>query len=165
MAIIVAIVFAFIMLLLGPGGGAYATRVVASAQLHAPNWGLIAEAPIAIKIHLATVLAALVVATFQMVGPKGTTVHRVTGWTLSVLFVITAVAALFIRNPQGGLFNPFQLFSVWTLIAVPWAVLAARAHNVRRHASIMMGFYFGGMILAGLLTFLPGRLMWRVFFG
>jgi uncharacterized membrane protein len=29
----------------------------------------------------------------------------------------------------------------------------------------MLGLYFGGLILAGALAFLPGRLMHRVLFG
>ena len=29
----------------------------------------------------------------------------------------------------------------------------------------MRGLYFGGLIIAGLLTFLPGRIMHRMFFG
>lgn len=165
MAIATAIVAVFTFILLGPGGTRWMVGQLASARLHAPDWGLIADASLAIKIHLATVLTAVIVATFQMVGPKGTQVHRVTGWTLSVLFLITAVASLFIRNPQGGLLNPFQLFSVWTLVVVPWSIMAARARSIRRHAGLMTGFYFGGLILAGLLTFMPGRLMWRVFFG
>ena len=101
----------------------------------------------------------------QIIGPKGTTWHRGLGWTLAVLFIATAIDSAFIRNPQGGLFNPFQLFSVWTLIAIPLAVFAARRHNVAFHARMMMGFYIGSLIIAGALTFLPGRLMWRVFFG
>jgi len=155
----------FIILVLGTRGLAFVAGMMAHARIHAPDWRLIAEAPLAIRIHLATVTAALALATVQMAGPKGRTFHRVLGWTLAILLVTTAVASAFIRNPAGGLFNPFQLFSVWTLIAVPWGILSARGHNVRRHAGIMSGLYFGGLILAGLLTFLPGRLMWRVFFG
>jgi uncharacterized membrane protein len=30
---------------------------------------------------------------------------------------------------------------------------------------MMMGFYTGALIIAGVLTFMPGRLLWRVFFG
>src|SRR5689334_10587188 len=100
MAIVLGLILVFTLVLLGPGGMAWVGRQMATAQLHAPDWRLIAEAPIAIKIHLATVLAALLVATLQMVGPKGTAVHRATGWILSGLFLITAVASLFIRNPQ-----------------------------------------------------------------
>ena len=117
------------------------------------------------KIHLATVLAALVLATVQMIGPKGRTLHRILGWTLAILLVATSVAAMFIRGPQGGLFNPFQIFVVTTLITVPWGVIAARRHDVRRHANMMSGLYFGALVIAGGLTFLPGRLMWRLFFG
>jgi uncharacterized membrane protein len=29
----------------------------------------------------------------------------------------------------------------------------------------MTGLYFGALVLAGLIAFMPGRLMWRVFFG
>lgn len=154
-----------IVMFAGLNGLVFLARMAAHSRLHAPRLDLLAEAPLAIRIHLATVGAAVVLATVQMVGPKGRTLHRVLGWTLAVLLVTTAIASLFIRNPTGGLFNPFQLFAVWTLIAVPWGLMSARGHNVRRHAGIMSGLYFGGLILAGLLTFLPGRLMWRIFFG
>ena len=29
----------------------------------------------------------------------------------------------------------------------------------------MTGMFVGGLVVAGLLTFLPGRLMWAIFFG
>jgi uncharacterized membrane protein len=29
----------------------------------------------------------------------------------------------------------------------------------------MRGLYFGGLMIAGALTFLPGRIMYRMFFG
>jgi uncharacterized membrane protein len=125
---------------------------------------LIGQASPVIQIHLATVLAAFAVASVQMIAPKGTTQHRILGWTLTSLFIITAVDSLFIRNPQGGLFNPFQFFSVWVLIGIPLAVFAAHRGNIALHARLMMGFYFGSLIIAGALTFLPGRLLWRVFF-
>jgi len=163
--VITMVITALFALTNGSGGRAYTDPAVAHAQLHAPRLELIAAAPLAIRLHLATVLAALVLATVQILGPKGRRLHRVLGWTLAVLLVTTAIFSLFIRNPGGGLFNPFQLFSAWTLVAIPLSVLAARAHKVRRHAAMMMGLYVGGLLLAGALTFLPGRLMWRVFFG
>jgi uncharacterized membrane protein len=136
-----------------------------SAHLHAPRLDLIAEASPAIKIHLATVLAALVLTTLQMVRPKGDRVHRVTGWVLAVLLITTAIAALFIHGPFSGHFSPLHLFSIWTLVAVPIAVVAARNHKVALHGRMMAGLYFGGMLLAGALTLMPGRLLWWVFFG
>ncbi len=163
--IIFLVTIGFIVLFLGGRGMVAVGAMMAHARLHAPDWRLITEASLPIRIHLATVSAALVLATVQMVGPKGRTFHRVLGWTLSVLLVVTAVAALFIRNPAGGLFNPFQLFAVWTLVGIPLAIISARRGNIRRHGGIMAGIYFGGLLLAGALTFLPGRLMWRLFFG
>ena len=48
---------------------------------------------------------------------------------------------------------------------MPSAVVLARRHNVARHANIMTGVFIGGIGVAGVLAFLPGRLMWQVFFG
>ncbi len=162
---IAVILSAVILAAFGPAGWAALGQAVASAHPHAPRLDLLAGASAPIKIHLATVAAALVLATFQMVGPKGRTAHRIIGWALAVLLLTTAVASLFIHDPRGGWFNPFQVFSVWTLFIVPVALVAARRHNVRFHAGAMAGLYFGGMIFSGLLAFLPGRLMWQMFFG
>jgi uncharacterized membrane protein len=30
---------------------------------------------------------------------------------------------------------------------------------------MMLGLYLGGLVFTGLLTFIPGRMMWQVFFG
>ena len=163
--IIALVITAAILAAFGPAGWSAIGRAISNAHPHAPRLDLLAGAPAPIKIHLATVTAALALATFQMIGAKGRTTHRVIGWVLAVLLLVTAVTSLFIHDPRGGWFNPFQVFSVWTLFAVPVALLAARSHNVRRHAYMMSGLYFGGMIFAGLLTLLPGRLLWRVFFG
>ncbi len=160
-----ALTAVLVVMLIGPGNLGHLASMGSGSRLHGPRWDLLAQASPAIKIHLATVLAAVVLATVQMIGPKGRTLHRILGWTLAVLLVTTAVTAMFIHNPQGGLFNPFQIFVATTLITVPWGIIAARRHEVRRHARMMSGLYFGALIIAGLLTFLPGRLLWRVFLG
>jgi uncharacterized membrane protein len=163
--IVSVLVTGVILLALGPRTWGYLGAAISGAQLHAPRLDLIAEAPLVIQIHLATVLAAFALATAQMFGPKGTTAHRVLGWSLVTLFIVTAIDSLFIRAPGAGPFNPFQIFSVWTLIAIPLAVFAARRHNAQFHARMMTGFYIGALVIAGALTFMPGRLLWRVFFG
>jgi uncharacterized membrane protein len=160
-----AAVIAGIMLVLGPSTWSAIADTFAAARPHAPDLDLIARAPMVVQIHLFTVLAAFVVATLQMAGPKGTTTHRILGWSLAALFITTAVDSLFIRNAHSGPFNPFQIFSVWTLIAIPLAVLSARRGNIVFHARMMTGFYVGSLLIAGALTFMPGRLLWRVFFG
>jgi uncharacterized membrane protein len=67
------------------------------------NFVLLAEAPLAIKVHLATVFF-------------------------------------------GALWN-------------------VRRGNIRGHRNAMLGLYWGGLLIAGGLTLLPGRLLHRLFFG
>jgi uncharacterized membrane protein len=162
--VIALLITALAMLIFTGGNVAWLPRTLAGAHLHAPRLELIAAAPLVVQVHLLTVLAAFALATVQIMGAKGTALHRAMGWVLVALFLTTALDSLFIRNPGGGLFNPFQFFSIWTLIAIPWAVIAARRHNAAFHGRMMTGFYVGALIIAGILTFLPGRLLWRVFF-
>ena len=164
-AITLAVVGAIIGAALGPRGFQQVARSFAGARLHAPRLELIASVPLVIQLHLATVLAALVAATILMVGVKGTRLHRTLGWGVAILLFATAIDTLFINGFSGPSFTPLHLFSAFTLVAVPAGVLAARQHKVVRHRRTMGGLYFGGLILAGLIAFMPGRLMWNVFFG
>ena len=157
-------IFAAIALFLGPRSLSWMGGAIANSRLHAPRLDLIAQAGPVIQIHLATVLAAFAVATVQIAAPKGTTTHRILGWTLVTLFLATAIDSLFIHNPGAGPFNPFQLFSVWTLVGIPLAVISVKRGHIAMHARMMTGFYVGALVIAGALTFMPGRLLWRVFF-
>jgi uncharacterized membrane protein len=129
---------------------------------HAPNLALIAAQPPAVQVHLYAVLSALAVGIYLMTGRKGVMVHRILGWAWSIFMVTAAASSLLIRH--GG-FSFLHLFSVFVLISVPMAVYAARRHNVVRHSRTMSGAFWGGLIVAGTFAFLPGRLMWMVFFG
>jgi uncharacterized membrane protein len=44
-------------------------------------------------------------------------------------------------------------------------VWRARRHAVERHRRTMIGIFTGGLVIAGLFTFLPGRIMHSVMFG
>ena len=57
------------------------------------------------------------------------------------------------------------IVSIMVLVLLPVAVIAARGHNVSRHRKTMIGIFTGGLIIAGLFTFLPGRIMHAVVFG
>jgi uncharacterized membrane protein len=58
-----------------------------------------------------------------------------------------------------------HLLSVFTPVMLVVAVVAARAHRVRTHKITMISIYAGALILAGLFTLVPGRLMHQVLFG
>ncbi len=82
---------------------------------------------------------------------------------------ITAITTLWIHSlmpnrPFFG-FSPVHLLIPLTLLGVYGAFRAARAHDVSRHRRAMLSVYFGGILLAGGLTFLPGRIMHEIVFG
>lgn len=136
-----------------------------SLQPHWPDLGLLARQPFQIQLHIAAALTALLLGTVQLIGVKGTTAHRIIGWTWVIAMATTAVSSLFIRQINPGSFSFIHLLSGWTIIGLPMAVYAARKHRVLAHRRGMTGMFVGGLIVAGALTFLPGRLMWGVFFG
>ncbi len=143
-----------------------AGRYLAEADLHWPRLSLLADASPAVQIHVAAVVAALIVGGVLMSGVKGNRLHRTLGWGWVIAMALAAVASLFIQQiSQGHGFSWLHLFSGWTLIALPIAVVAARRHHIRAHSRTMTGLFVGGLIVAGITAFLPGRLMWQVFFG
>ncbi|PVM89788.1 hypothetical protein DDF65_00055 [Caulobacter radicis] len=155
----------------GVAGVLVATAIVAApvmmlrAGVHLPNLSLVAAAPVKIQIHVAAALTALAIGTVLMVGVKGTRLHRALGWTWVVAMAATAVSSLFIREMNHGAMSWIHLLSGWTIVALPMAVYAARRHNIHMHRRFMTGLFVGGLLIAGAFTFLPGRLLWRVFFG
>lgn len=133
--------------------------------IHAPDFGLLAEAPVMIQVHVAGAMTALMIGTVLLLGVKGNRLHRTLGWIWVIAMATTAVSSLFIRQINGGSFSLIHLLSGWTIVALPMAVYAARRHKVAVHRKAMTGMFVGGLLVAGALTFLPGRLMWRMFFG
>jgi uncharacterized membrane protein len=128
------------------------------------------HAPFAVQLHVATVVPAFAIGTWQIFASrKGAPAHRALGYVYLALMTVTATAALFIhslmpKGPFGG-FSPIHLFVIGTLIGVVSALNAARTHNIRGHRGAMIGVYVGGLLIAGSLAFLPGRVMHRVLFG
>ena len=44
------------------------------------------------------------------------------------------------------------------------AVYAIKRRKVAMHRRAMTGLFVGGLLIAGAFAFLPGRLLWNVFF-
>ena len=128
------------------------------------------HAPLAIQIHAATVIPAFFVGTWQIfLSKKGARAHRAIGYLYLALMTITAIAALFIhalmpKSPFFGL-SPVHIFVPITLFGVASALYGAWTHNIRAHRNAMIGTYIGGLLIAGSLAFMPGRIMHRVTFG
>ena len=136
-----------------------------NARLHWPNLSLLLGAPLVIRLHVAAATTALLIGTGLMWGPKGTTIHRAFGWTWVIAMMTVAISSFFIHSINPGGFSPIHALSAYVAIGVPMGVAFARRHNIAAHRKMMTGNFLFGLIVAGAFTFVPGRLMWKVFFG
>jgi uncharacterized membrane protein len=57
------------------------------------------------------------------------------------------------------------LLSIFTAVMLPIGVVHARRHRVRQHRSSMIWLFAGALVIAGIFTLFPGRIMHRVVFG
>ena len=72
-----------------------------------------------------------------------------------------ALGCVQLAAPKGTL--PHRTLGyIWVALMV---VVAARRHNVRRHRITMLWLFAGALVIAGLFTFMPGRIMHAVVFG
>ncbi len=115
---------------------------------------------LAIVIHLATVIPAIPLGLLVFLGPKGTRTHRRLGLVWMGLMGITALSTLFIRHINDGSFSFVHLFVPLTLVGIVQAIVAARQGRIGDHKRHLVNLYFGALLVAGLFSFLPGRLMW-----
>jgi uncharacterized membrane protein len=127
-------------------------------------------APLAVQIHVATVIPAAIIGTWLIFfSTKGTPYHRALGYTYLVLMSFTAITTLWVHElmPNGPFFgfSPIHLLIPLTLWGVCNAIMGARTHDIPRHRRAMLAVYIGGIVIAGGFTFVPGRIMHAVVFG
>lgn len=124
------------------------------------------NAPFAVQFHVATVLPAAVLGAILLARPKGTPAHRLLGKIWLVLMVLTSFSTFFIHglNVVGG-FSPIHLLSIYVILGSVRAIQTARHGNIRAHRAHVAGMYFGGIVVAGLFTLVPHRVMGMILFG
>jgi uncharacterized membrane protein len=126
---------------------------------------LLSAAPV-IQVHAFAAMAAFTFGVVQLAAPKGTLPHRTVGWIWVVLMTTIAGSSFFIHQIRlWGPWSPIHLLSIFTLVSLPLAVLAAHRHRVSAHRRAMLSMFFGALVIAGAFTFLPGRIMYAVAFG
>jgi uncharacterized membrane protein len=124
------------------------------------------DATPAIKLHVAAASTAFVLGLVQLSASKGTLPHRTIGWIWVGLMVLVAASAFWIHQLRLlGPWSPIHLLSIFVLGAVPLAVWAAHRHNVERHKRAMTSIFFGALVVAGIFTLVPGRIIHAVVFG
>jgi uncharacterized membrane protein len=124
------------------------------------------DAAPAIPLHAFAAMAAFVLGLVQFAAPKGTLPHRTIGWIWVLLMVAVAASSFWIHQIRlVGPWSPIHLLSIFTLIVLPIAVWRAHTHRVADHRRIMIFIFAGALVIAGLFTLLPGRIMHQVVFG
>ena len=124
------------------------------------------QASPAIQIHVVAAAAAFFLGLIQFALPKGTTRHRITGAIWVALMTIVSVTAFFIHQlKMWGQWSPIHLLAIFTLVMLPVAVLHAHQHRVTQHKFSMISIFLGALVIAGLFTLVPGRIMHAVVFG
>jgi uncharacterized membrane protein len=120
----------------------------------------------AIQMHAFAAMAAFVLGVVQLSAPKGTLPHRALGWIWVGLMTIVAVSSFWIHELRVvGPWSPIHLLSIFTLATLPFAILHAHRHRVMQHRWTMISLFSGALVVAGLFTVVPGRLMHAVLFG
>lgn len=114
---------------------------------------------VAVMIHLAAVLPAIPLGLYVLMTRKGGARHRMLGKIWMTLMAIGAISALFIRNLNGGSFSWIHIFVPLTLFVGYKAITAARAGRIVEHKRRLTGMFLGALLIPGLFSFLPGRLM------
>jgi len=124
------------------------------------------QASPAIQVHAFAAMTAFALGVIQLAAPKGTLPHRTLGWIWVALMLIVSTTAFFIHKIRlWGEWSPIHLLAIFTLTMLPIAVIAARRHAVERHRRTMVGIFVGALVIAGLFTLVPGRIMHAVAFG
>jgi uncharacterized membrane protein len=124
------------------------------------------EATPAIELHAFAAMSAFALGLVQLAAPKGTLPHRTLGWIWVTLMLVVSITAFFIHQIRlWGPWSPIHLLAIFVLTMLPIGVLAAHRHNVVRHRNTMIGLFVGALVIAGLFTLVPGRIMHAVVFG
>jgi uncharacterized membrane protein len=123
------------------------------------------DAAPAIPLHAFAAMAAFALGLVQFAAPKGTLPHRTIGWIWVALMALVAISTFWIHQLRLlGPFSPIHLLSIFVLVMLPLAVWRAHTHQVTAHRRAMIGMFLGALVIAGLFTLLPGRIMHTVVF-
>jgi uncharacterized membrane protein len=130
----------------------------------------ILAAPWPVQVHVLAALLALIMGPIQLILPKGTTRHRIWGWTFVISMIVICVSAFLIFDhpvpPRIGPLSWLHLVAVFTLFMIWRAIAAIRRGDVQRHRRAMAGLVYGALLFPAVFAFaVPGRIMYRVVFG
>jgi len=124
------------------------------------------SASLVIQVHAYAAMAAFVLGVVQLARVKGTASHRALGYLWVALMLVVALSSFWIHDLRvWGPWSPIHLLSILTLAMLPYGIAMARMGVTRGHKMTMLGLFTGALVIAGIFTLAPGRIMYRVVFG
>lgn len=126
---------------------------------------LLAAEPL-IQFHVLAVSVTITLTPIQLLLQKGSGLHRRIGRCWMIAMALTALSSFFISTIHSyGPFSPLHLLSILNLFGLAYAYRAARRGNVVAHSWAMISLVVSALVLPGLFTLFPGRIMYHVVFG
>ena len=119
-----------------------------------------------IPLHAIAAMIAIILGGIQLYMKKGGTIHKFLGRAWVGLMLIVSVSSFFIHKINfWGAYSPIHLLSLWTIVTIGLAIYFVRVGNIKRHKQVMIALYGFALILTGLFTLMPGRVMYQIAFG
>jgi uncharacterized membrane protein len=112
--------------------------------------------------HALAAAAAVVLGAVILLRRKGTISHRASGWVWVTLMGTVAISSFWIFQQH---YSWIHGLSVFTLVMLVLGVYRARTHRVQAHRFTMLGLFCGALLIAGLFTLAPNRLLGRALSG
>lgn len=123
------------------------------------------ESSLAVQIHTLFAILAFFLGGAVLFRRKGDRLHRIGGRIWVGLMVAAILPSFFIHQIQMfGIWSPIHVVAAATLVFLARGVWLARQRNIVDHRRAMQMIYLGALVLTGFFTFVPGRIMYRVFF-
>jgi len=112
--------------------------------------------------HIILALLAVLFGLRNLVSKKGNYSHKVFGWFWVISMAYVSISSFWIKSLNEGQYSFLHLLSIWTLICLVLGIYYIRKKKRKLHYSFMIGPYIG-LLIAGVLTLLPGRFFDQVF--
>ena len=106
--------------------------------------------------HTTAAISALIVGAVLLFKKKGNFSHRLLGWVWVGFMLSVALMSFGIRRDS---YSWIHALSVFTLVMLFVGVRHARMHRTAHHGKTMKGIYLGALVVTGLFTLLPSRLI------
>ena len=115
-----------------------------------------------IVLHAVAAASALGLGALLLARRKGTASHRALGWAWVSLMALVAGSSFWIFRGSWSWIHGLSVFSLVFLVV---GVRYARRSAVQAHRFTMISIFVGALLITGLFTLLPGRLIGQALWG